>query len=219
MALARAIVRHPRLLLLDEPLSNLDAALREEMRTALKLLQQRIGVTTVYVTHDQSEALDMSDLIAVMRGGQVVQLGTPQDIYFRPRSSFVASFVGAANLLQGQSLGAGAAGTVVQLVDGTRLDCVGDCVAAGTDVVVSVRPESIVLMAGVEGGGVEGGGAGANQLSGQVVTSGFLGSVNRYGVLWHGQVLQVTGGAAEMVRVGSDVVLRLAAGAAVVMAS
>src|SRR5262249_11137978 len=90
VARARAIVRKPRLLLLDEPLSNLDAALREEMRNELRRLQQEIGVTTVYVTHDQAEALEMSDRIAVMSQGRIVQMGAPQDIYFRPANRFVA---------------------------------------------------------------------------------------------------------------------------------
>ena len=101
VALARAIVRQPRLLLLDEPLSNLDAALREDMRVELKRLQQQIGVTTIYVTHDQAEALNMSDRIAVINGGRIVQIGAPRDIYFRPCNSFVAGFVGATNLLHG----------------------------------------------------------------------------------------------------------------------
>src|SRR5580692_4196595 len=93
VALARAIVHRPRLLLLDEPLSNLDASLREEMRAELRRLQQQIGVTTVYVTHDQGEALAMSDLIAVMERGRIVQFDEPRTLYFRPANEFVASFI------------------------------------------------------------------------------------------------------------------------------
>ncbi len=102
VALARAIVHEPRLLLLDEPLSNLDAQLRDEMRSELKRLQSKIGITTVYVTHDQSEALALSDQIAVIDQGRIRQIGSPQDIYFRPANPFVARFVGATNLLAGR---------------------------------------------------------------------------------------------------------------------
>src|SRR3989440_4023173 len=105
VALARAIVHEPRLLLLDEPLSNLDAQLRDEMRSELKRLQSKIGITTVYVTHDQSEALALSDQIAVIDRGNVTQIGSPQDIYFRPVNPFVARFVGATNLLSGRLIG------------------------------------------------------------------------------------------------------------------
>src|SRR5438445_3446129 len=106
VALARAIVHEPRLLLLDEPLSNLDAQLRDEMRGELKRLQSKIGITTVYVTHDQSEALALSDCIAVIDQGRITQIGSPHDIYFRPVNPFVARFVGATNLLAGRLIGA-----------------------------------------------------------------------------------------------------------------
>src|SRR5262249_30250754 len=101
LAFARGLVREPKILLLDEPLSNLDAKLREQMRVELKRLQKNLGITTVYVTHDQSEALAMSDEIAVFSAGKIVQRGTPQDIYRRPANQFVADFVGSANFLNG----------------------------------------------------------------------------------------------------------------------
>jgi iron(III) transport system ATP-binding protein len=104
LALARALVAEPRLILLDEPLSNLDAQLREQMRSELRRLQKDIGVTAVYVTHDQSEALALSDRIAVMRNGRIAQIGTPQQIYHQPSNAFVASFVGRSNLLRGALL-------------------------------------------------------------------------------------------------------------------
>jgi iron(III) transport system ATP-binding protein len=107
LALARAIVVEPPLLLLDEPLSNLDAKLREKMRFELKRLQRELGVTTVYVTHDQSEALALSHEIAVMDKGQIVQIGAPMDIYERPRNQFVAEFVGTTNFVRGKVLGRG----------------------------------------------------------------------------------------------------------------
>jgi putative spermidine/putrescine transport system ATP-binding protein len=102
VALARALVIRPAMLLLDEPLSNLDLKLREEMRVEISALQRRLGIATVFVTHDQGEALTMSDRIAVMRDGRIEQIGTPTDIYERPATRFVAGFIGAANLIDGQ---------------------------------------------------------------------------------------------------------------------
>src|SRR5690349_3257887 len=107
LALARALVMEPRVLLLDEPLSNLDAKLRERMRFELKRLQRELGITTVYVTHDQSEALALSHQIAVMNEGRIQQVGSPRDIYERPASPFVADFVGSTNFLDGSVLGPG----------------------------------------------------------------------------------------------------------------
>lgn len=101
LALARALVGEPKVLLLDEPLSNLDAKLREQMRIELRSLQKRLGITTLYVTHDQEEALSMSDRIAVMEQGAIVQAGTPDEIYHRPANEFVANFIGKTNLLKG----------------------------------------------------------------------------------------------------------------------
>jgi putative spermidine/putrescine transport system ATP-binding protein len=99
VALARSLVMEPEILLLDEPLSNLDAKLRERMRTELKGLQRRTGITFVYVTHDQGEALSMSDRVAVFNNGKIEQLSTPQELYSRPRTAFVARFVGGANVI------------------------------------------------------------------------------------------------------------------------
>ena len=101
MALARALIVEPQTLLLDEPLSNLDANLREEMRFEIRRLHDEYRYTTVYVTHDQSEAMTTADLIAVMNGGRIDQLGTPEDIYARPESEFVARFIGASNVIKG----------------------------------------------------------------------------------------------------------------------
>jgi iron(III) transport system ATP-binding protein len=101
LSVARALVRRPKLLLLDEPLSNLDAKLRERMRTELRVIQQQIGITTLFVTHDQVEALSMSDRVAVMNNGKIEQVGSPTDVYHDPSSSFVAHFIGGANMLDG----------------------------------------------------------------------------------------------------------------------
>jgi iron(III) transport system ATP-binding protein len=146
LALARAIVGKPKLLLLDEPLSNLDAKLRERMRFEIKRLQTELGITAIYVTHDQGEALGMSDEIAVMRDGVVVQQGTPDDIYNRPRSGFVADFVGSANLLPGtaaESVDSGEA-VAVAFPDGTSIvGSATDKVAAGDAVALIVRAEAV----------------------------------------------------------------------------
>jgi len=115
IALARAIVIEPDVLLLDEPLSALDANLREDMRVELKRIQARIGVTTVFVTHDQSEALAMSDQIVVMSDGRVEQVGAPQDVYNTPASEFVARFLGASNILGGQCVAHGADGATLEV--------------------------------------------------------------------------------------------------------
>jgi iron(III) transport system ATP-binding protein len=148
VALARAIVRSPGLLLLDEPLSNLDALLREDMRGELKSLQTRLGVTAIYVTHDQAEALEMSDLIAVMNRGLVMQLGTPREIYFNPANAFVATFMGASNVLPATVEAAVATGAtaVLQLAGGQRVGARATRdFAAGQRVALSIRPEEITL--------------------------------------------------------------------------
>ena len=178
VALARAIVRKPGLLLLDEPLSNLDAALREEMRTELKRLQQQIGITTIYVTHDQAEALEMSDLVAVIDAGRVMQLGPPREIYFRPRNAFVAGFVGATNLVQGVTATAAIVDALVPVTvaDGQSLRCLFPYAAeAGQSIAVSIRPETIDLALAATPAP-----EGCNRLSGTVVNVGFLGNMNRY---------------------------------------
>ena len=144
LALARALVREPKLLLLDEPLSNLDAALREHMRVELRQLQQRLGITTVYVTHDQLEALALSDSIAVMHEGKIDQLGTPQEIYQKPANRFIAGFIGSTNWLDGKILQVGA--DKIAEVE-TKVGMVSSCMAfggkSGDKVMLSIRPEAI----------------------------------------------------------------------------
>ncbi|HWI64524.1 MAG TPA: ABC transporter ATP-binding protein [Symbiobacteriaceae bacterium] len=140
VALARALVIQPQLLLMDEPLSNLDAKLRVEMRTEVRRLQREYGITTIYVTHDQEEALAISDRIAVMNKGVVEQVGTPREIYFKPRTAFVADFIGTTNFLPGT-------------VKGGQVMVGGQCVAqrpgtADGPCTVAVRPESLRLEAG-----------------------------------------------------------------------
>ena len=118
VAVARAIAFSPNVLLFDEPLSNLDAKLRAEMRVELRELQRRLDITALYVTHDQEEALAISDRVIVMNGGRIEQIGTPEDIYNRPRSRFVADFVGSANLIAGTVRGQGANGTLIFEAEG-----------------------------------------------------------------------------------------------------
>jgi iron(III) transport system ATP-binding protein len=145
LALARAIVVEPSLLLLDEPLSNLDAKLRESLRFELKRLQRELGITSIYVTHDQIEALSLSSNIAVMRAGEVVQLGKPRDIYENPQNKFVAEFIGTSNFIDGTVKARTGERYVVETLDGRlTLDASLD-VPPGTEVVVSIRPEAVML--------------------------------------------------------------------------
>ncbi len=146
LALARALVNEPQLLLLDEPLSNLDAKLRERMRFELKRLQRDIGLTMVYVTHDQNEALAMSDQIAVMRDGAIIQAGAPREIYHRPASRYVADFVGSTNFIEGIAGRMSAGGVQTVRTPWGDLDARPAApLAAGAPAVLSVRPEHLRL--------------------------------------------------------------------------
>ena len=146
LALARALVMEPKVLLLDEPLSNLDAKLRERMRFELKRLQRELGITTVYVTHDQSEALALSHAIAVMNAGRVEQIGTPREVYETPATPFVADFVGNTNFVPATVSGAdGEAGFYRVRCEIGELRARGEGLAAGEKVMLSVRPEDVHL--------------------------------------------------------------------------
>ncbi|HIU63981.1 MAG TPA: ABC transporter ATP-binding protein [Candidatus Avacidaminococcus intestinavium] len=145
VALARAIVIHPEVLLMDEPLSNLDAKLRVEMRNAIKLIQKEIGITTIYVTHDQEEALAVSDRIAVMHGGVIQQIGTPQEIYKRPSNTFVATFIGLSNILKA-TIGEQKGVKVLEFSDyKVPMTNLSPEVKVGDEVIVSARPEEIFI--------------------------------------------------------------------------
>jgi iron(III) transport system ATP-binding protein len=151
LALARALVKEPRVLLLDEPLSNLDAKLREETRVEIRELVKRLGITTLYVTHDQLEALTMSDVIAVMDSGRIVQQGTPLEIYGAPQDRFVANFIGLSNFLEGRvQKNSGPLGEV-ETPSGILKCVLPDGIAAGETVVVVIRPEDVNLDAGAVG--------------------------------------------------------------------
>jgi spermidine/putrescine ABC transporter ATP-binding subunit len=145
VAIARALVNEPAVLLLDEPLGALDLKLRLQMQAELKALQHRVGTTFVYVTHDQGEALTMSDRIAVMHQGRVEQVGTSQEIYARPRTRFVAAFIGEANFLDGRVVGADGGAAVVE-AGGLRFHAApARPVVLGQPVTVSIRPEHVKL--------------------------------------------------------------------------
>ncbi len=155
VALARALVYEPRVLLLDEPLAALDKKLREEMRSELREIQRSVGITTVFVTHDQSEALGLSDRIAVMHGGRIEQLGAPREIYEKPATRFVAEFIGASSVLRGRATAA----DQVTLAGGEAVRVLGvPGLRAGEAVELAIRPERIRLT----------GGAGENVMDGRV---------------------------------------------------
>src|SRR6266542_3678380 len=140
VALARALVLNPDILLLDEPLSNLDAKIRVQVRAEIRKLQQELGITTVYVTHDQEEALSLSDRVAVMKDGRVLQVGIPKELYERPRTRFVADFVGTNNLLPGEVQERRGDQLVVETALG-RLQAISNCAVAGR-CVLAIRPRT-----------------------------------------------------------------------------
>jgi putative spermidine/putrescine transport system ATP-binding protein len=145
VALARALVIEPRILLLDEPLANLDAKLREEMRVFIRELQRRVKITTVYVTHDQAEAMTMSDRVVVMFGGRIAQIGTPTEIYDRPATREVASFVGQVNLIEAMVLAIDAAGCKARTCFGEIEIVRVNGARIGSPITLALRPEAISL--------------------------------------------------------------------------
>jgi len=177
VALARALVNQPKLLLLDEPMSALDAKLRRQMQVELKRIQSQVGITFIYVTHDQEEAMTMSDRLAVMWHGKIEGLGTPKDVYDNPTSEFVATFLGASNLLSGEIVRTDGDRTTVMTTGGVEVTVPTDRVPdlAMRSVKVGVRPEKIDLCpeGTVAGDGV-------NSLRGRVRVSTFTGVGNQY---------------------------------------
>ena len=173
LAVARALVAEPRVLLLDEPLSNLDAKLRDEMRLELREVVARLKVTTLFVTHEQIEALTMSDTIAVMRDGVIVQQGAPADIYAKPSQPFVADFIGRTNMIAGRVVALdgsnGARQASVETPFGTLQCRAQDGIASGDTVAVAVRPENVAVADGGQGG--------QNTVAGTIETTVFLGNM------------------------------------------
>jgi len=189
VALARAIITEPRVLLFDEPLSNLDAKLREQMRGEVRRLQQRLGITSIYVTHDQAEAMALSDRIVVMEAGRVQQEGTPLNIYARPANRFVADFIGRVNFLEGRVASVGPGGLSVE-VSGRRLEVPGASapLAAGDAATLVVRPETIRLSSNT----------GASAFAGRIRRATYLGATVEYELEWEGAtVLAVIGSPLE----------------------
>ncbi len=176
VALARALVVEPSVLLLDEPLSNLDAKLRESMRAEIRALVHRLGVTTVFVTHDQDEALSMADEIAVMNHGTIEQVGTPEQVYRRPASRFVADFIGRANLLTGTVADSDDSGATVEVPGVGRVQAThaGEPPAAGRTATVLLRPHHVIVRTGPT--------APEDALHGRVVDRSYTGEMVSYTV-------------------------------------
>ena len=184
VALARALVNHPTVLLLDEPLGALDLKLRKEMQLELKALQREVGITFVYVTHDQEEALTMSDVIVVMRDGRIQQHGQPEELYERPVNQFVANFIGVSNPVPGRILSFDAATRRAEVESARGLRLLGKVTdpdatpAAGDEVVVAIRPERL----GIDPAGTPPRGPGWIELDGQVRQGTYLGDQTEYRV-------------------------------------
>jgi iron(III) transport system ATP-binding protein len=200
VALARAIVIQPRVLLFDEPLSNLDARLRVQMRVEIRALQRRLSITTLYVTHDQQEAMAVSDRIAVMESGRIVQQGSAEDLYYRPASEFLANFVGRVNLVPGRVIAADASGGEVEAL-GLRVRAVARGLVPASAVTLVLRPEAIEL---VDAPGPA-----------SIVSRVFLGESVEYVVRCAGETLQVicsSAAASAALTEGRSVALRIVAG-------
>jgi iron(III) transport system ATP-binding protein len=209
---ARALVVEPEILLLDEPLSNLDANLREEMRFEIRRLHEAFAITTLYVTHDQAEAMVISDRIAVLQRGRVVQVGTADELFEQPRTRFVAEFIGKTNLVDGV---VAARDTVTRGGLSLRVATAG--LSPGARVAVSIRPHQIELVAPPAGGT---GRAGSNELPGTVERANFLGDSVDYQVQVAGSdvVLRVTAPTGQRRRPGETVGLRIDPAACVPLA-
>ncbi|HEY2219632.1 MAG TPA: ABC transporter ATP-binding protein [Gaiellaceae bacterium] len=200
LALARALVMEPALLLLDEPLSNLDAKLRDDMRFELKRLQRELGITCVYVTHDQTEALAMSNEVAVMRDGNVEQVGRPRDIYESPRTRFVADFIGTSNFIDGVVEEKRPGGYLIRTSQGALDVPSDDQHVPGDAVVVSARPEHIALSIATNG-------SGPNRWAGRVAVRSFLGEVVDHVVAVGGDEIRVRCNSAISIPPETDVTL------------
>ncbi len=205
VAVARAIVTQPKVLLFDEPLSNLDAKLRERLRLELRALQQRLGVTTVYVTHDQAEALALSDRVAVMFQGRVVEIGTPREVYRTPRSRLTAEFLGITNLLEGRVTAVSDGRCTVQTPLGPLQAETISPVRTGDPVTLSFRPEDIRI------------GRGAGQtITGRILHASYLGSVIDYVVESAGITLRIHEDGSGSRAAGEEITITLPPVAAIV---
>ncbi|MEU3477830.1 ABC transporter ATP-binding protein [Streptomyces sp. NPDC033754] len=182
VAVARALINHPQVLLLDEPLGALDLKLRRQMQLELKRIQTEVGITFVHVTHDQEEAMTMADQVAVMNGGRVEQLGAPADLYENPQTTFVANFLGTSNLIEAEVLETGSSGgDVLVTAGGGKLRVPGarctSAVRQGGKVLVGVRPEKISLAHADDAGSIA---DGRNRVTGRIADSSFIGVSTQY---------------------------------------
>ncbi|MFJ8860840.1 ABC transporter ATP-binding protein [Streptomyces sp. NPDC102451] len=179
VAVARALINHPQVLLLDEPLGALDLKLRRQMQLELKRIQTEVGITFIHVTHDQEEAMTMADTVAVMNGGRVEQLGAPADLYENPRTTFVANFLGTSNLIEGEIVSTGT--DVVVSAGGGKLRLPGErCPSpaeSGGKLLVGVRPEKISLTHTDDAAAIPGG---RNRVTGRITDSSFIGVSTQY---------------------------------------
>jgi spermidine/putrescine transport system ATP-binding protein len=178
VALARALINHPRVLLLDEPLGALDLKLRKQMQLELKRIQTEVGITFVYVTHDQEEAMTMSDRIAVMRAGRIEQLGSPEELYERPRTTFVAGFLGVSNLLDGEVVARAGDLIEVRLRGGRTVQAPTADVNGAAAVRIGVRPEKLRVNSVASGAGTRD--SGLNSIDGTVIDASYTGVSTQY---------------------------------------
>ncbi|HEX3791027.1 MAG TPA: ABC transporter ATP-binding protein, partial [Pseudonocardiaceae bacterium] len=205
LALARALVIEPSVLLLDEPLSNLDAKLRENMRLELKRLQRDMGLTAIYVTHDQAEALSMSSRVAIMNAGKVVQIGRPRDIYGAPADEFVADFLGVSNFVEGTVSEVGPELTEIQTDIGVFRTTSVDTITSGQAVLVCLRPEQLaVTMTRPSATPV-------NEFEGKLLATAFLGDRVDHIVAIGGTEVRVRSHSAVRIRRDATVYLTIAA--------
>jgi iron(III) transport system ATP-binding protein len=202
LALARALVIEPAVLLLDEPLSNLDAKLRESLRFELKRLQRDQGITTVYVTHDQAEALSMSNEIAVMNEGRISQIGSPFSVYLEPENDFVADFIGLTNFIKGVVTQQAGRGGTVQTANGPLYVHSMVDVGVGHDCVVSIRPEQIQVIPDSTP-------TGPNMFSGTIVTRLFTGDCMDYQIDVGAETLRCRTPASQRFSTGKPITLSL----------
>ena len=179
VALARALVNNPQVLLLDEPLGALDLKLRKQMQVELKRIQSEVGITFIFVTHDQDEAMTMSDRIAVMRHGRIEQLGTPEKLYEHPRTDFVAGFLGVSNLLDAEVIGRTGELVDLRIADGTFLRAPADAVNGAPRVRIGVRPEKlrVLPLSDTETAAADGD---SNAIEGKVLDASYIGVSTQY---------------------------------------
>ncbi|WP_409293954.1 ABC transporter ATP-binding protein [Peribacillus sp. SCS-26] len=175
VALARALVMEPAVLLMDEPLSNLDQKLRHSMRNTIRRIQQDLGITTIFVTHDQEEAMSMADRVAVMSGGEVMQIGTPTDLYSNPKTPFIANFVGTSNILKGTVTGESGGYTQIK---GNGFELRSSHKTSKKEADIIIRPECVEIYKETDSAAY----ASHNLIDGEILISTYLGSIVRYDV-------------------------------------